>query len=262
MKSKKIMALVLSLTVIMGSSLCVNAAGSGYSNSGSGGSSGSGYSQSSSSKSSKKESRKEETVTNQNTNSNQESNASFNNEGSGSSSSGSGESNVSRNTVKRADGTVLQSTVAGRYTSKNFAGTSVSSAKANVNAALGVKDGESAWISISDSTCGEKAMKTVTDVSDSMGAKVAGVLDIYGSKITKSGKRVDVNHPASGVEYTVGIPASMKTPAGYQLAVLRVYGDKGVGKTDLLKDMDNDPGTVTFSSDKFGVFAFVYIKNL
>lgn len=258
MKSKKIMALVLSLTVIMGSNLCVNAAGSGYG--------GSGYSQSASSsqKSSKKESRQEKDIVNQETNSGQEINV-FSGNGSsdsGSSSSGSSENNISRNIVKRADGTVLQSTVAGRYTSKNFAGTSVSSVKASVNAALGVKNGETAWVSISDSTCGEKAMKTVTEVSESMGAKVAGILDIYGSKITKSGKRVDVNQPEAGIEYTVGIPASMKAPAGYQLAILRVYGDKGVGKADLLKDMDNDPNTVTFSSDKFGVFAFVYIRNL
>lgn len=138
----------------------------------------------------------------------------------------------------------------------------MSSAKATVNAALGVQNGESAWISISDSTCGEKAMKTLTDVSSNMGAKVAGVLDIYGSKITKSGKRVDVGQPTTAVEYTIGVPAAMKAPAGYQLAVLRVYGEDGVGKADLLKDMDNDPNTVTFSSDKFGVFAFVYVKSL
>lgn len=64
-------------------------------------------------------------------------------------------------------GTVLQTTVAGRYTSKKFAGTAVSSARANVDAALGVQKGEKAWISISDSTCGQKAMKTVTDVAES-----------------------------------------------------------------------------------------------
>ena len=54
----------------------------------------------------------------------------------------------------------------------------------------------------------------------------------------------------------------MKAPAGYQLAVIRVYGEDGIGKADLLKDMDSDPATVTFSSDKFGVYAFVYIKNV
>lgn len=229
MRSKRVMALVLSLTVIMSSSLCVSAAGSGY---------GSGYGTTSANEKS--------VVANQEPGSDQQASV----------------SSVPKNVVKRGNGTVIQSTVAGRYTSRKFAGTAVSSAKSNVNAALGVQSGETSWISISDSTCGEKAMKTVTDVSDSMGAKVAGILDIYGSKITKAGKRTDIKHPAAAIEYTVGIPASMKAPAGYQIAVLRVYGENGIGKADLLKDMDSDPDTVTFSSDKFGVFAFVHIKSL
>ncbi len=245
MKKKRVMALILSLTVILGSNLCVSAAGSGY---------GSGYSKPSSSSSKEEEKTEQETYSGQQT-------AGSENTGSGSSSSAP-VSVAPRNVVKRADGKVLQTTVTGRYTSKKFAGTAVTSAKASVNAALGVQSGETAWISVSDSTCGEKAMKTVTDVSDSMGARVAGILDIYGSKITKSGKRVDVDQPTAAVEYTIGIPASMKAPAGYQLAVLRVYGENGVGKADLLKDMDSDPNTVTFASDKFGVFAFVFVKNL
>lgn len=244
MKKKRVMALVLSLTVILGSNLCVSAAGSGY---------GSGYSKPSSSSS------KEEEKTEQETNSGQQSAGS---ESTGSGSSSAPVSIAPRNVVKRADGKVLQTTVAGRYTSKKFAGTAVTSAKVSVNAALGVQSGETAWISVSDSTCGEKAMKTVTDISGSMGAKVAGILDIYGSKITKSGKKVDVDQPTAAVEYTIGVPASMKAPAGYQLAVLRVYGEDRVGKADLLKDMDSDPNTVTFASDKFGVFAFVFVKNL
>lgn len=243
---KKMMALSLSLAVMAGSSLCVGAAGSGYGGSGYGGS---GYSSSNNNTGSEEE-KKEETIYVETAESNSEN---YNS---------SVSSNVVKNVVTKADGTVLRSTVAGRYIAKNFAGTAVLSAKANVNAALGVKNGETAWISISDSTCGEKAMKTVNEVSESMGAKVAGIIDIYGAKITSSGKRVDIIHPGAEIEYTIGIPSSMKAPVGYQLAVLRVYGDNGVGKADLLKDMDNDPNTVTISSDKFGVFAFVYVKNL
>ncbi len=243
---KKVASLALALVMTAGSTLCVGAAGSGYG--------GSGYSSGSS-----KSSKEQTTVTVSNSETPNAGNEDFS--GTETASAGSSGTVVS-NTVKKADGSVLQTTVAGRYTSKKFAGTAVTSAKANVNAALGVKDGEKAWISISDSTCGEKAMKTVTEVSESMGAKVAGILDIYGSKITTSGKREDITHPESAVSYTVGVPVSMKAPAGYQIAVLRVYGDHGVGKADLLKDMDNDPNTVTFSSDKFGVFAFVYIKNV
>lgn len=230
-KLKRMAALALSLTVIAGSGMCVGATGSGYS--------GSGYS----------------------SNSTKEAVAEAGSSDSGSSSASSG-GNVVRNAVTRADGTVLRSTVAGRYISKTFAGTAVASAKVTVNAALGLQNGETAWISISDSSCGEKAMKTVNEVSESMGARVAGIIDIYGAKITSSGKRVDINQPNAAIEYTIGIPSSMKVPAGYQLAVLRVYGDNGVGRADLLKDMDNDPNTVTVSSDKFGVYAFVFVKNL
>lgn len=232
---KKMASLTLALTVVAGSTLSVGAAGSGYG--------GSGYSM-------------ETTVSS--TGGATESDSGY----SVSESTESTASTVVKNTVKKADGTVLQTTVAGRYTSKKFDGSAVLSAKANVNAALGVQNGESAWISISDSLCGAKAMQTVTDVSKSMGATVAGILDIYGSKITAAGKKVDITHPTSAIQYTVGIPSTMKAPAGYQIAVLRVYGDNGVGRADLLVDMDSDPNTVTISSDKFGVFAFVYIKNL
>lgn len=229
-RMKKWASLVLALTMIVGSTLCVEAAGSGYN----------------------EPAKKEEA---------QQSGETSTNEATGATTAAAPSQTV-QNVVKKGDGTVLKSTVSGSYTSKKFAGTAVTSVKANVNAALGVKSGEKAMISIGDSACGAKAMKTVTEVSSSMGAKVAGILDIYGSKITASGKRENIAHPASEVSYTVGVPTSMKAPAGYQIAVLRVYGDNGVGKADLLKDMDNDPNTVTFSSDKFGVFAFVYIKNV
>lgn len=238
----KLMAGALAVTIMTSSALSVEAAGSGYS--------GSGYVNTPVSAVSDIE-----TTVVTNGGGDAASDA-------GTSGSSGSESNVVRNIVLRSDGTVLQTTVAGRYTSKKFAGTAVSSARANVDAALGVQKGEKAWVSISDSTCGQKAMKTVTDVAESMGAKTAGILDIYGAKITAAGKRVDVTHPAAEVQYTVGIPASMKAPAGYQLAVIRVYGEDGIGKADLLKDMDSDPATVTFSSDKFGVYAFVYIKNV
>lgn len=242
---KKLIALSLSLAFMTGSSLCVGATGSGYS--------GSGYSGSNSNNPVVTETAE---TTNQTVVVSESSNSGSDNSNSSTS------SNVVKNVVTKADGTILRSTVSGRYTTKKFAGTAVLSAKADVNAALGVQNGETAWISISDSTCGKKAMKTVTEVSESMGAKVAGILDIYGSKITSSGKRVDISHPGAAIQYTIGIPSSIKAPEGYQLAVLRVYGDNGVGKADLLKDMDNDPNTVTISSDKFGVFAFVYVKNL
>lgn len=238
------MALSLSLAVMAGSSLSVGAAGSGYGGSGYGGSGYSGI-----------EHESENVGTSNSKEVTYESSENSND-------SVSSSSAVVKNVVTKADGTTLQSTVAGRYTAKKFNGTAVLSTKANVNAALGVKNGETAWISISDSSCGEKAMKTVNEVSESMGAKVAGIIDIYGAKITSSGKRVDITHPEAEIQYTIGIPFSMKAPEGYQLAVLRVYGDNGVGKADLLKDMDSDPNTVTVSSDKFGVFAFVYVKNL
>lgn len=85
MKRKKMMALVLSLTVIMSSSLCVNAAGSGY---------GSGYSKPSSSKSSSKET----TVENQESGFGQESGSG---NGASASASSSSESSAPRNVVKK-----------------------------------------------------------------------------------------------------------------------------------------------------------------
>lgn len=97
--------------------------------------------------------------------------------------------------VKLADGTVVTTTVRGIYHSKSFKGMAVTAPTATVNAALGVKTGETARVTMTDSQCGEKAKAVLNNALSSTGAKLTGILDIYGFAVAKDGKVRIVEQP-------------------------------------------------------------------
>lgn len=229
MRSKrmtKFAAVALSVTLILGSCLTVSASGyngSGYSGSGYSGSSGGSK---------------------------------------GGSSSSSKEDYVG--TVKLSDGTVISTSVAGIYKSSYFKGMAVTAPASTVNAMMGVKGGESARITMTDSQCGEKAKAVLNKALNDTGAKLISTLDIYGSIVAKNGKVKAVDQLAGPVEFAVSIPEDMRNnvPAGYKISIIRIYGEAGVGHVDLLNNESDDASVFKFSTDKLGVFAFVYIKNV
>lgn len=227
-KVTKLMAIALSVTFMAGSCICVSA--SGYNGSGY---NGSGYSESSG-----------------------------DSKGSNSSANPAKEDFIGE--VKLADGTVMTTAVPGIYHSKYFKGMAVTGAAATVNAAFGIKTGETARVTMADSQCGEKAKEVLNSALSSTGAKLVSVLDIYGFAVAKDGKVRTVEQPQGMVEFAVAIPAEMKNniPAGHKLAIIRVYGENGVGHMDMLDNESNEPGVFQFSTDKFGVFAFVYIMDV
>lgn len=217
---KRTMAFAMSAMLLAGSAMGVNASGSGYN--------GSGYN------------------------------------GSAYHSGGSNESSDSNetvpaamsDTVKAADGKVLYTSVPGRYTAKKVPGTIVSSPKAYVIAAFGLAAGETPYVKISDSLCGPQAKKCVEDIAAMMGIKAGPMLDIFAGKLTAAGKYVEIETALAPVEFKVGVPNSFKPAAGMELAILRVQ--KG-GAVALLPDLDSDPNTITFTTNGFGVFAYVQV---
>ena len=154
MKSKflrRIMTFAMAAMLLMGSTLGVDAAGSGYNGSGY---NGSGYQPN----------------------------------GNESGGNNSAIPSVMSDTVKSADGKTLYTSVPGRYTAKKVPGTIVSSPASYVTAALGLVAGETAYMKISDSLCGPQAKKCVEDITAMMGIKVGPMLDVFMGKINLAGK--------------------------------------------------------------------------
>ncbi|MBO5293355.1 MAG: hypothetical protein J6B10_09270, partial [Lachnospiraceae bacterium] len=86
-------------------------------------------------------------------------------------------------TVTLADGTVLNSTVAGSSKATSIKGIAVAAPAAVVNAALGVKEGEKAFVTIADSNYGPAAKASLENAAAALGAQIEAVLDINMGKL-------------------------------------------------------------------------------
>lgn len=129
----------------------------------------------------------------------------------------------------------------------------VSSELAAVNAAAGVKNGERLQMEM-HGFVGESMKKFVNETIDSAGAKLGYILDITLNVMGSNGAPVrtasELNSP---IAITVAAPDNVDGNT-YDFAVLRVHE----GVATILPDEDNDPATVTFSSDSFSVYAVIY----
>ncbi len=168
----------------------------------------------------------------------------------GSSASGQTAASTSKVTV---GGQAINSTVSGRFYAPNVNGAAVVSQKAEVNAALGLKNGETASVRVFQSAYGPKAQKCVADTAAALNVTLGPVLDINLGKIDAGGKYSNVQHLNTAVAFTIGIPAEF-VQAGSSYYVINVQPG---GAVALLQDLDTDPSTLTFATTDFGVFALV-----
>lgn len=159
---------------------------------------------------------------------------------------------VNKSEVTLADGTVLTTTTPGAYTATVVEGAAVTTPAPAVNAALGVAAGEAPFVMVANSQCGPKAQACVNAAAEALNVTVGPALDIFAGKIA-AGKYTAVDKAAAPVQFTFGTPKHF-AQAGYDIAVIRVQLG---GIVTVLPDLDNDPNTVTISTDGFGVFAFV-----
>lgn len=157
--------------------------------------------------------------------------------------------------VKLADGTVVKSTVSGSYSTKSVGGIVVATPKTTVNAALGVKAGQQAYVSVADSNYGPAAQKCVQDAAAALGTEVGSVLDIFAG-VLADGNFVTVGKAAQLIEFKVSAPANFALKAGYEYAVIRVEAG---GNVTLLPNWSNDSKTLSFFTDGFGVFAITQV---
>lgn len=155
--------------------------------------------------------------------------------------------------VTLADGSVVSSTVPGRYIANVVDGVAITTPAVSFGAALGAASGSEVYVSVCDTACGPMAQQSVKD--GMAGLATAGVNAINGPVIdiyayVNNASVIDANAP---VELKIGVPASFKQE-GYDVAIICVqYG----GRVSVLVDKDADPNTITCDTKGFGVFAMV-----
>ena len=119
----------------------------------------------------------------------------------------------------------------------------------------GLKEGQYAAATVGNSSCGEQARQTVTNAASSVTGKVAEYLEITLDILNKEGETVqNVTQLSAPIEFTLGAPENIDGNQ-YDFAVVRLHGD---GKVDILPDLDSDPATITFQTDRFSVYAVIY----
>ena len=158
-------------------------------------------------------------------------------------------------TVKLGNGTVLKTTVGGSYSAKGVSGIAVTAPKNVVGAALGVAAGEQAYVSIADSNYGPNAQQCIRSTATALGAEVGPVLDIFAGKL-KGSQITNVSKANKIIDFKVAAPSGFALKAGYEFAIIRVEAD---GTVTVLPDWDDDPTTITFYTNTFGVFAMAQV---
>jgi hypothetical protein len=159
--------------------------------------------------------------------------------------------------VTTAAGQTITSTVATKVSAAVSA--AVASHRSLVNFAAGLTaeetaNGDFVEVTIKSSVCGEAAMEAIQNAANALSAQIAMILDIQVNKIAKNGA------PISSVSLLQqAISISLSSPEGvdpnlYDFAVIRLHE----GKTDILPDMDSDPNTITFTTDRFSPYTIVY----
>ncbi|MCI9337233.1 MAG: hypothetical protein HFH93_06800 [Lachnospiraceae bacterium] len=152
--------------------------------------------------------------------------------------------------VPTSSGTVVESTVA---VDNRFFGvaTAVTTPAGELAAAAGLRDGEALIPEFTLST-GEEAKQALTNAAISRGAKMAYAFELNMNLTGRPG--VDkVTRLSSPVTFVMAAPADIDGNT-YDFAILRAHD----GVISVLPDLDNDPATITFATDRFSAYAVIY----
>lgn len=167
----------------------------------------------------------------------------------------SGESTVT--TVVTSSGETMSSAAAVNVTGSTPAVVRTPQGAVNAAAAAavgGLKEGQYAAATVGDSSCGEQARQAVTNAASSVNGKVASYLEITLDICREGEMPQNVTQLSAPIEFTLGAPAGIDGNQ-YDFAVVRLHGD---GRADVLPDLDSDPATITFQTDRFSVYAVIY----
>ena len=163
-------------------------------------------------------------------------------------------------TVTNSAGETVTSSVGTVNTSSDISSVAMTTARTNVNAAVGLTAdmaaaGQSTILTVTNSQCGELARQAIQNAASSVSASVASILEIDLDIYQANGAPVrEVTELSSPVEIMVSVPSNIENAANYDFAVVRIHD----GSVDILPDLDSDPATITFATDRFSVYAVIY----
>uniref|UniRef100_UPI004055B0F2 hypothetical protein n=1 Tax=Acetatifactor sp. TaxID=1872090 RepID=UPI004055B0F2 len=146
-------------------------------------------------------------------------------------------------------------------TNSSVVSATVTTAQASFNAAVGltadmIAQGQSVNIVIANSQCGELARAAVNNAAAALNASVAVILEIDVNIVAANGAVLnDVTELSAPIEFVISTPVIDGNPADYDFAVVRLHSD---GEVTILPDLDQDPATITFATDRFSVYAVIY----
>jgi hypothetical protein len=161
------------------------------------------------------------------------------------------------NTVTDSTGNTVTSTVATKVSAGVRA--AVQSHRSLVNHAAGLTEEEKAngdyiEVSVYGSQCGEAAKAVIDNAAKALSAKIAQILEIEVEKMGKNGAPIGgVSLLNQAINICLSAPGDID-PQLFDFAVIRLHE----GKTDILPDIDRDPNTITFETDRFSTYTVIY----
>lgn len=149
--------------------------------------------------------------------------------------------------VITSSGTVLGSTVSVSNVTANAV--VITTPYQNVASAAGLT-GEQAVTASVTGYLGPEAQKTLDNAVMAAGANLAYAVEV--ALNTSDG--ISVHELSSPITLVMDLPGNLDGNV-YDFAVIHIHGD---GTVTLLPDLDDDPKTITVSSDRFSVYAVIY----
>ncbi len=162
---------------------------------------------------------------------------------------------VFSNQVTGQDGKTIVSTVGGVYQASNVAGVAVLTPKEQVEAAVGIQASESGqnvrfYICNSINSTAKSALEQAVSQA---GRNVVTTLNVDMYVISREGKVSKAGTASSKIRIVIGLPERCRnTGREYRIGMM---GEDGIFYQ--LEDLDNDRGTITIETDKFGVMALM-----
>jgi hypothetical protein len=133
------------------------------------------------------------------------------------------------------------------------------SQKSEVNAAAGLTEEEVASghyveVKITSSSIEGVSEEVIENAVNAIGAQIALTLDIEVNKIAGNGAPVsNINLLEQAISIVLSAPVGFD-PNLFDFAIVRLHD----GQTDILPDMDSDPNTITFGTDRFSTYTVIY----
>lgn len=159
---------------------------------------------------------------------------------------------VSAGSSVNVGGTAVKSTIAGVSTVKSLQGVAVTTSAAELNASLGLKNGQTAFVMSFDTNAKKSplAMNCINAAIESTGGSFVTAINVeLGAK--ENGKFVSLKNGNAAM--SVGLPKNVDTTKTFYVVCVQPGG-----AITILKDQDTNPKTVTFEIKAgLGTYALV-----